>query len=348
MDRACDDDAGLWHLAENSHVAKRIALDHVAEHNQKMWDRLATAEIPYTRPRGTPPSSLPAKRRFLDKATNGRLAGITLDGKRALSLAGGGGWEPILFAELGADTTVFDISAGQLRTTRDVARKRGTRLRYVQGDMRDLSVFPDGSFDLVLHCHSLVFVPDAGRVIQEVGRILAPGGTYIASTMHPVTLRMYETWTGTGWNLKKPYFADGPMPYADASWEFGDTKIEAKTLEYGHRIGDLINAVAAAGMVVDGFWEWTPEWAGGGGEPGTDEQLDSVMPAFIELRARKLRPATMDTGLAGIAGGARRAGIAGRAALTRPGAPRKAAATGSAPRSRRAAAKRRGTASRPR
>src|SRR5687768_18315779 len=83
-----------------------------------MWDRLATAEIPYTRPRGTPPASLPAKRRFLDKATNGRLAGITLDGKRALSLAGGGGWEPILFAELGADTTVFDISAGDRKSTR--------------------------------------------------------------------------------------------------------------------------------------------------------------------------------------------------------------------------------------
>ena len=306
-------------------MAKRIALDDVAQHNQKMWDRLATAEIPYTRPRGTPPASPRAKRRFLDKATNGRLAGLPLDGKRALSLAGGGGWEPILFAELGAQTTVFDISAGQLRTTREIARKRGTRLRYVQGDMRDLSVFADGSFDLVLHCHSLVFVPDAHRVIAEVGRILAAGGTYIASTMHPVTLRMYETWTGTGWNLKKPYFANGAMPYADASWEFGDTKIEAKTLEYGHRIGDLINAVAAGGMVVDGFWEWTPEWAGGGGEPGTDEQLDSVMPAFIELRARKLP----------------------LGAATSAVAPRKRAAAGSGP-PKRAAAKRRGTASRPR
>jgi 2-polyprenyl-3-methyl-5-hydroxy-6-metoxy-1,4-benzoquinol methylase len=302
-------------------VAKRIALDDVAAHNQKMWDRLSTAEIPYTRPRGRPPASRDGKRRFLDKATNGRLAGIELEGKRALSLAGGGGWEPILFAELGADTTVFDISAGQLRTTREVAEKRGTKLRYVQGDMRDLSVFPDGSFDLVLHCHSLVFVPDAQRVIAEVGRILAPGGTYVASTMHPVTIRMYETWTGTGWNLKKPYFANGPMPYADASWEFGDTKIEAKTLEYGHRIGDLINAVAAAGMVVDGFWEWTPEWAGGGGEPGTDEQLDSIMPAFIELRARKLARS--------------------RGALA------KRSAAGSA-RPKRAAATRRGTASRPR
>lgn len=316
-------------------MAKRIALDHVAAHNQKMWDRLATAAIPYTRPRGTPPATAAGKRRFLDKATNGRLAGIALQGQRALSLAGGGGWEPILFAELGAETTVFDISAGQLRTTREVATKRGTKLRYVQGDMRDLSVFPDGSFDLVLHCHSLVFVPDAQRVIAEVGRILAPGGTYVASTMHPVTLRMYETWTGTGWGLKMPYFADGPMPYADASWEFGDTKIEAKTLEYGHRIGDLINSVAAAGMVVDGFWEWTPEWAGGGGEPGSDELLDSIMPAFIELRARKLPLAAAH---APAVGGAR------------TGARPKRAAAVSAPRrpKRTAAGTRRGTASRSR
>lgn len=274
-------------------MAKRIALDDVAEHNQRMWDRLATAEIPYTRPRGTPPASKAAKRRFLDRATNGRLAGIPLEGKRVLSLAGGGGWEPILFAELGADATVFDISARQLRTVRELARERGTKLRYVQGDMRDLSKFKDGSLDLILHCHSLVFVPDAERVIAEVGRVLAPGGTYIASTMHPVTLRMYETWTGTGWNLKRPYFEDGPMPYADASWEFGDTKIEAKTLEYGHRVSDLINACVRAGMVIDGFWEWTPEWAGGGGEPGSDELLDTIMPAFIELRARRLPlPAT--------------------------------------------------------
>jgi len=326
-------------------VAKRIALDHVAEHNRKMWDRLASAEIPYTRPRGTPPTTRAAKRAFLDRSTNGRIAGIELAGRRALSLAGGGGWEPILFAELGATATVFDISRKQLQTVRDVARERGTRLRYVQGDMRDLSVFPDASFDLILHCHSLVFVPDAARVIAEVGRVLAPGGTYVASTMHPVTLRMYESWTGTGWNLKKPYFADGPMPYSDSSWEFGGAKIDAKTMEYGHRISDLINACAAAAMVIDGFWEWTPAWAGGGGEPGSDEQLDTIMPAFIELRARKLDLAAAIAAASSTVS-ARRSSAP--KADPRKAAPRRAAAARSARPSGRGGAKRRGTASRPR
>jgi len=181
-------------------ATKRIAVDDVAAHNQRMWDRLSAAGIPYTRPQGTPPKTAAAKRRFLDP--NDRLAGLPIKGQRVLALAGGGGWHPVLFAELGARTTVLDISARQLKTVRDLARSRDVKLRLVQGDMRDLSAFADGSFDIVWHSHSIVFVPDAARVIAEVGRVLAPGGVYRASTMHPVTLRMYGTWTGTGWRLR--------------------------------------------------------------------------------------------------------------------------------------------------
>lgn len=274
-----------------------MGIDEVAEHNRRMWERLARAGIPYTRPQGTPPASDRGKRRFLDP--HARLAGMDLRGARVLSLAGGGGWEPVLFAELGAEVTLFDISERQLRTVRALARSRDVKVRTVQGDMRDLSVFPDASFELVSHCHSLVFVPDADRVIAEVGRVLAAGGVYHASTMHPATLRMYGTWTGTGWRVKKSYFADGPMEVADPTWEFGDLTVKAETLEYGHRISDLVNACAAAGMVLDGMWEWSPgeistrvpvrQMTGEReAEPGSDDHLESLMPAFVEWRARRL------------------------------------------------------------
>ena len=283
-------------------MPRRVAVDDVAEHNRRMWDRLSAAGIPYTRPQGTPPRTLAGKRRFLDP--NDRLAGLPIAGKRVLALAGGGGWHPILFAELGAETTVLDISARQLRTVRELARARGVKLRVLQGDMRDLSRFADGSFDLVWHSHSIVFVPDAARVIAEVGRVLAPGGVYRASTMHPVTLRLYGTWTGTGWSFRRSYFADGAIASEDPTWEFGDVKVTAPTLEYGHRISDLINACAAAGLVVDGFWEWSPgeistrvpmRAASASAlierddevEPGSDDDLERLLPAFIEWRARK-------------------------------------------------------------
>src|SRR5256885_14182207 len=88
-------------------ATKRIAVDDVAAHSQRMWDRLSAAGIPYTRPQGTPPKTAAAKRRFLDP--NGRLAGMPITGQRVLALAGGGGWHPGLFAGLGAKTTVLDI-----------------------------------------------------------------------------------------------------------------------------------------------------------------------------------------------------------------------------------------------
>ena len=278
-------------------MTRRIAIDDVAEHNRKMWDRLARAGIPYTRPQGTPPRTARGKRAFLDP--HDRLGGMRLEGARVLALAAGGGWHAVLFAELGAMTTIVDISARQLQTVRDLARRRKVKLTFVQGDMRDLSRFAPGSFDLVWHSHSIVFVPDADRVIREVARVLAPGGMYRFSTMHPITFRMYGTWTGTGWGFKKPYFEDGPMPSDDPLWRFEDLEVNAPTLEYGHRISDLVNSCASAGLVVDGLWEWSPGEISTRvpvrparfvveAEPGSDDDLERQLPAFVEFRARKI------------------------------------------------------------
>jgi SAM-dependent methyltransferase len=271
--------------ARSRSTASGLAIDAVAEHNRRMWDRLAKADIPYTRAQGKPPRDARGKRRFLDELTYGHIRGIALEGKRVLSLAGGGGWDPILFAELGAETTLFDLSPRQLATVRALARERGTKLRFVRGDMRDLSRFTDGEFDLVYHHHSLVFVPDAARVIKEVARVLAPGGWYAFSTMHPVTLRMYDTWTGTGWGFKQRYFENGPVP-TSPTWEFDDVKVHAPTLDYAHRFTDLVNACVRAKLVVDGLWEWSPGDAGG--PAGSDDELETYLPAFIAIRARRL------------------------------------------------------------
>ncbi|TMG69231.1 MAG: class I SAM-dependent methyltransferase [Chloroflexi bacterium] len=267
-------------------MRRGVAVDGIGTHNARMWERLARADIPYTRPQGVPPKSDAGKRRFLDDLTDGMIAGIDFAGMRVLSLAGGGGWDAILFAELGADTTLFDISARQLDTVRRLARQRGTPLTFVRGDMRDLSALGNGEFDLVFHKHSMVFVPDPQRVIAEVARVLSGDGVYGFSTMHPITLRMYESWTGTGWRLKTTYFEDRAIASMDPTWEFGQVRVHAPTLEYGHRISDLVNACVASGLAVDGLWEWSPGYDAG--PAGSDDDLERQLPAFIRLRARKL------------------------------------------------------------
>ena len=187
-----------------------MEVDRVTEHNRRMWERLARAGIPYTRPQGRPPRTRAGMRRFLDP--HGRLRGVRLAGARVLVLAGGGGWDAVLFAKLGAETTLLDISRRQLDTVRQLARKERLRARIVQGNMKDLARFADASFDVVWHSHSLVFVDDAALVLREAGRVLAPGGTYVLSTVHPTTMRLSGTFAGGGWRPSISYFADAPIP----------------------------------------------------------------------------------------------------------------------------------------
>src|SRR6202048_3864754 len=156
-----------------------MKVDRIAKHNLKMWELLASKAMNYTRPFGRPPKTKAGMRRFMDKRA--RLTGVKLDGARVLGLAAGGGWDPVIFAKLGAESTVFDISPTQLKTVRDLAARQRVTIRLVRGNMKDLSVFRDASFDVVWHCHSLVFGDDAVRVLKEVGRVLAPGGTYLLS-----------------------------------------------------------------------------------------------------------------------------------------------------------------------
>ena len=52
--------------------------------------------------------------------------------------------------------------------------------------MRDLSVFEDGSFDLIVHPVSNVFVPDVRPVWREAFRVLRPGGALLSGFDNPV------------------------------------------------------------------------------------------------------------------------------------------------------------------
>ncbi len=62
---------------------------------------------------------------------------------------------------------------------------------YLAGRKRHESPFPAGSFDVVLCQHGLQFVPDRPAVVQEMNRVLAPGGRALvivlqALNRHPI------------------------------------------------------------------------------------------------------------------------------------------------------------------
>ena len=166
-------------------------MDKVYHYNKERWEALVKAKALFTRPWLDLDAG--SARERLDRW--GLLGDIA--GKQVLCLAGGGGQQSVAFALLGADVSVLDLSDGQLAQDREAAAHYGLEVSTHQGDMRDLSRFEDGAFDIVWHPYALNFVPDCRVVFREVARVLRPGGLYHFGAANPFAAKSAAARTGT-------------------------------------------------------------------------------------------------------------------------------------------------------
>jgi SAM-dependent methyltransferase len=163
--------------------------DDILIYNRQAWDRQVGRGNPYT---------IPVSNEEIARARKGDWSiSLTptkpvppdwfppLGGVDVLCLASGGGQQGPILAAAGAKVTVFDNSPAQLAQDRLVADRDGLVIETVQGDMADLSVFPDARFDLIIHPVSNVFVPDVKPVWREAFRVLKPGGALLKGFMNP-------------------------------------------------------------------------------------------------------------------------------------------------------------------
>lgn len=99
-------------------------------------------------------------------------------GHDVLEIGGGMGTDLSRFATHGARVTDLDLSAGHLALARENFERRGLQGRFVHHDAERLP-FDDRSFDLVYSNGVLHHTPNTRRVVEEIRRVLRPGGTVI-------------------------------------------------------------------------------------------------------------------------------------------------------------------------
>jgi len=203
-----------------------------------------------------------------------------LGGIDVLCLASGGGQQGPILAAAGARVTVLDNSPRQLEQDRLVAERHALLLVTVEGDMADLSMFSEQSFDLIVHPVSNVFVPDVCPVWEEAFRVLRRGGVLLAGFSNPVTYLFDYNLAGRAGILQVKY----ALPYSDlTSLPAGERQryIETGTpLEFSHTLEDQIGGQLDAGFLLTGFFEDAyPE--------DENDLLTNYMPTFIATRATK-------------------------------------------------------------
>jgi 2-polyprenyl-6-hydroxyphenyl methylase/3-demethylubiquinone-9 3-methyltransferase len=103
--------------------------------------------------------------------------------RRLLDVGCGGGLLAEEFARLGFEVTGIDPAPETIDTARAHAASSGLSIEYQTGSGEHLP-FADGAFDHVACCDVLEHVDDVDRVIEEIARVLKPGGLFFYDTIN--------------------------------------------------------------------------------------------------------------------------------------------------------------------
>jgi len=256
-------------------------MDEIARYNKARWEELSGRGVEFSKP-------------FLDlNAESARQVvdpqGILgdVEGMDVLCLASGGGQQSVAFSILGATVTVFDISETQLARDREAASHYGLTVSTAQGDMRDLSIFADGTFDVVWHAFSISFVPDARPALSEVARVLRAGGRYRIEFPNPFVVGLDERdWNGKGYPLRNPYIDGAEFGDRDPFWDLyaedGDVARVLGPREFRHNLSTIVNTLVELKFVILGLWE---EMGDASAQPGTWDHFKAVAPPWLTIWA---------------------------------------------------------------
>jgi glycosyltransferase involved in cell wall biosynthesis/ubiquinone/menaquinone biosynthesis C-methylase UbiE len=118
-------------------------------------------------------------------------------GKELLEIGGGMGTDLAQFAIHGATVTDVDLSSGHLKLAKENFAVRGLRGEFVQQDAESL-VFGDNAFDVVYSNGVLHHTPNTRHVVEEIFRVLKPGGRAIVMVYAEDSLHY---WRNLMWNI---------------------------------------------------------------------------------------------------------------------------------------------------
>ena len=204
-----------------------------------------------------------------------------LTGKAVLDLGCGYGENCAEFKLRGALRVLgVDVSEKMLA----VAVEENPDIEFIRADMSDLS-FIDEKFDVVFSSLAVHYIENFSAFAQSVYEVLKPEGYFIFSQEHPLTTAPIS---GARWaqdddgNVLHYKLTDYSRP------GFRSTKWIVEGVEkYHRRFSDIVNALCAAGFVIEKMTETipTPEIL----EIDKRWEKDFHKPNFLLIKAKKAK-----------------------------------------------------------
>jgi SAM-dependent methyltransferase len=198
--------------------------------------------------------------------------------RRVLDVGCGEGQVARHLAGLGIEMVGVDPTTSQIA----VAQHRGSGPSYAEG-RADALPCRDGAFDAVLLCVALEHVDAFDTAIDEVARVLEPGGRFVLVLCHPLLQAPGAAWIDDRiadqhyWRISA-YLDDHVVV---------DEVAPGVELRFLHRpLHRYVHALGAAGLLVDDMEEPAPPEQLVADEWGYDEAF--TIPRVLLLRARRV------------------------------------------------------------
>ena len=245
----------------------------IKRHNESAWDKRARQKMRFT--------NTASKEDYLQAneliEKNSWLQG-GIRGKKLLNLAAGGGGQSGLFASLGADVTVVDISAAMLENDQKLAKEQGFNIRVLQTSMDDLNALDTAEFDIVIHPVSTCYLPDIKVIYQEVARVSKAGAIYISHHKQPLSMQASAKPINGFYQIVETNERKGALPPVK-----GTMHREEGTLEFLHSWDDILGELCRNGFYIDDFY--VAKHGDPNAELGSFEHRSSFISPFLSIKA---------------------------------------------------------------
>jgi 2-polyprenyl-6-hydroxyphenyl methylase/3-demethylubiquinone-9 3-methyltransferase len=109
---------------------------------------------------------------------------VALPGARVADVGCGGGLLAESLTRLGARVTAIDLALDMLAVARAHAASEGLQIDFREQSAAALAAAEAGRFDAVCCMEMIEHVPEPAALLQDLARLLRPGGTLIVSTLN--------------------------------------------------------------------------------------------------------------------------------------------------------------------